>query len=118
MLHGLVRATLTGPDVTNANEALQVAAPTEALEFAGRVRPPRPPSLDGVLGVYQPLAARGLDVMRSSSQLATRPSARSNLPLLPSFVLPRPPALLLYLARRRARAHAHAHARLNAHVCA
>ena len=85
MLQGLVRAALTGPDVLNANEQLQVAAPTEALEFAGRVRPPRPPSLDGVLGVYQPLAARGLDVIRSSSQLATRPSARSHFPPPSSF---------------------------------
>jgi hypothetical protein len=89
MLQGLVRAALTGPDVLNANEQLQVAAPMEALEFAGRVRPPRPPSLDGVLGVYQPLAARGLDVMRSSSQLATRPAARSRFPP-PSIVRPSP----------------------------
>lgn len=41
-----------------------VAGAADALEYAGRVRPPRPPSLDGLLRAYDAHAARGLDVMR------------------------------------------------------
>lgn len=41
-----------------------VAGAADSLEYGGRVRPPRPPSLDGLLRAYDSHAARGLDVMR------------------------------------------------------
>jgi hypothetical protein len=43
--------------------AVAGTSPNDMLEFEGRVRPPRPASLDGVLRAYDLEAAKGLDVL-------------------------------------------------------
>jgi hypothetical protein len=62
LLSGVLKPTAGMLDLASRSSigfANAVAGAGDLLEYGGRVRPPRPPSLDGLLRPYDAQAARG-----------------------------------------------------------